>query len=57
MSKSLADFIICTNQALTASKSKGEQEVSALSNDLDEMNSEVRMAEEKATRAMTDAAR
>jgi len=47
----------CTNQALTSSKSKGEQEVSALSNDLDEMGSEVRMAEEKATRAMTDAAR
>ena len=47
----------CTNQALTASKSKGEQEVSALSNDLDEMSCEVRMAEEKATRAMTDAAR
>ena len=47
----------CTNQALTASKSKGEQEVSALSNDLDEMNSEVRIAEEKAMRGMTDAAR
>ena len=47
----------CTNQALTASKSKGEMEVSALNNDLDEMCTEVKFAEEKATRAMTDAAR
>ena len=47
----------CTNQALTASKSKGEMEVSALNNDLDEMCTEVKVAEEKATRAMTDAAR
>ena len=47
----------CTNQALTVSKSKGEMEVTALNNDLDEMCTEVKFAEEKATRAMTDAAR
>ena len=47
----------CQNQAITASKNKLENEMSTLSDDLDEMLNEGHMAEEKAQRAMIDAAR
>merc|ERR1719244_1716309 len=47
----------CTNQALTGAKAKCEQEISALGHDLDEMTSEAHMSEDKAQRAMVDAAR
>ena len=38
-------------------KGKGEQEINALGQDLDEMTAEARLSEEKAQRAMVDAAR
>merc|ERR1719432_384893 len=47
----------CTNQALTGAKQKCENEISTLSHDLDEMASEAHMSEDKAQRAMIDAAR
>jgi len=47
----------CTNQALTGAKAKCEQEINALGHDLDEMSSEAHMSEDKAQRAMVDAAR
>merc|ERR1712139_160779 len=47
----------CTNQALTGAKQKCENEMSNLSHDLDEMSAEAKMSEEKAQRAMIDAAR
>merc|ERR1712066_412216 len=47
----------CTNQAINGAKSKCEQELNALGNDLDEMASEAKMSEDKAQRAMIDAAR
>merc|ERR1711872_294658 len=47
----------CTNQALTGAKQKCEIEMSNLSHDLDEMSAEAKMSEEKAQRAMVDAAR
>merc|ERR1712200_95704 len=47
----------CTNQALTGAKQKCEAEINTLSHDLDEMASEAHMSEEKAQRAMIDAAR
>merc|ERR1712142_198891 len=47
----------CTNQALTGAKQKCENEMSNLSHDLDEMSAEAKMSEEKAQRAMVDAAR
>merc|ERR1712002_194745 len=47
----------CTNQALTGAKQKCESEINTLSHDLDEMASEAHMSEEKAQRAMIDAAR
>merc|ERR1712218_646128 len=47
----------CTNQAIQASKVKCEQELNALGHDLDEMTAEAKMSEEKAQRAMIDAAR
>jgi len=47
----------CTNQALTGAKQKCEAEINTLSHDLDEMGSEAHMSEEKAQRAMIDAAR
>jgi len=47
----------CTNQALTGAKQKCENEINTLSHDLDEMASEAHMSEEKAQRAMIDAAR
>merc|ERR1712088_187019 len=47
----------CTNQAIQAAKMKIENEMETLSADLDEMMSEANMSEEKAQRAMIDAAR
>merc|ERR1712060_774199 len=47
----------CTNQAIQGAKMKCEQEMSTLGHDLDEMSSEAGMSEEKAQRAMVDAAR
>merc|ERR1711892_1392238 len=47
----------CTNQALNGAKAKCEQEMNALGHDLDEMTSEAHMSEDKAQRAMVDAAR
>merc|ERR1712045_123413 len=46
-----------TSQALTAAKRKLENEVNNMNADLDEMANEARMSEEKAGRAMVDAAR
>merc|ERR1719230_180082 len=45
----------CTNQAINGAKSKSE--MNNLGNDLDEMASEAKMSEDKAQRAMIDAAR
>merc|ERR1712088_475706 len=45
------------SQALTAAKRKLESELNQMNADLDEMSSESRMSEEKAQRAMVDAAR
>merc|ERR1712002_1036168 len=47
----------CTNQAICGAKMKCEQEMQAMSHDLDEMVSEAAMSEDKAQRAMIDAAR
>merc|ERR1719379_2225682 len=47
----------CQNQAIQASKMKIESEMGTLSTDLDEMASEAAISEEKAQRAMIDAAR
>merc|ERR1740129_2272364 len=47
----------CTNQAIGGAKSKCESEMNHLGNDLDEMASEAKMSEDKAQRAMIDAAR
>merc|ERR1719147_92618 len=47
----------CTNQAISGAKAKCEQEMHALGTDLDEMTTEAHMSEEKAQRAMIDAAR
>ena len=47
----------CTNQAICGAKMKCEQEMGAMSHDLDEMVAEAGMSEEKAQRAMVDAAR
>merc|ERR1712133_29672 len=47
----------CTNQAITGAKQKCENELGNLSHDLDEMSAEASMSEEKAQRAMVDAAR
>merc|ERR1712080_14140 len=47
----------CQNQAITGAKLKCEQEMSSMSHDLDEMVAEAAMSEEKAQRAMVDAAR
>merc|ERR1719516_491842 len=48
---------VVANQAITAAKRKLEQEMSTLSADMDEMASEAALCEEKAQRAMVDAAR
>merc|ERR1711910_8739 len=47
----------CQNQAIQASKMKIESEMATLSSDLDEMTAEAGLSEEKAQRAMIDAAR
>merc|ERR1711962_1009933 len=47
----------CTNQAICGAKMKCEQEMGSMSHDLDEMVSEAAMSEDKAQRAMIDAAR
>merc|ERR1712183_952524 len=47
----------CQNQAISGAKSKCEQEMNNLGHDLDEMTGEAHMSEEKARRAMVDAAR
>merc|ERR1711910_219731 len=47
----------CQNQAISGAKSKCEQEMNNLGHDLDEMTGEAHMSEEKAQRAMIDAAR
>merc|ERR1711990_409893 len=47
----------CTNQAIMGSKMKLEQEMGTLGHDLDEMASEAGMSDDKAQRAMIDAAR
>merc|ERR1740128_677223 len=47
----------CQNQAISGAKSKCEQELNHLGHDLDEMTGEAHMSEEKAQRAMVDAAR
>merc|ERR1712012_1288950 len=47
----------CTNQAISGAKMKCEQEMAAMGHDLDEMSAEAGMSEEKAQRAVVDAAR
>merc|ERR1719425_130282 len=47
----------CQNQAISGAKSKCGQEMNNLGHDLDEMTGEAHMSEEKAQRAMVDAAR
>merc|ERR1719154_518005 len=47
----------CQNQAISAAKMKCEQEISNLGHDLDEMAVETHLSEEKAQKAMIDAAR
>merc|ERR1719319_1455030 len=47
----------CTNQAIQGSKMKLDSELQTLSADLDEMASEAGLSEEKAQKAMIDAAR
>merc|ERR1712012_1327492 len=47
----------CTNQAIQGGKTKLDSELHTLSADLDEMASEASISEEKAQRAMIDAAR
>merc|ERR1712107_286501 len=47
----------CANQAIQGVKMKLESEMSTLSGDVDEMTSEASLSEEKAQRAMIDAAR
>merc|ERR1712235_104229 len=46
-----------TNQAINGAKSKCEAEMNNLGHDLDEMTSEAKMSDDKAQRAMIDAAR
>merc|ERR1712106_412495 len=47
----------CQNQALSGAKCKCEQEMNNLGHDLDEMAGEAHMSEDKAQKAMIDAAR
>merc|ERR1712183_711427 len=54
--ESLAD-LTNVNQSITASKRKLEGELGQLNSDLDEMTNEARLSEDKAARAMVDAAR
>ena len=46
-----------TTQAICGAKMKCEQEMAAMNHDLDEMTAEAHLSEEKAQRAMIDAAR
>merc|ERR1712210_376126 len=54
--ETLAD-LTNVNQSITASKRKLEVELGQLNADLDEMTNEAKMSEDKAVRAMVDAAR
>merc|ERR1712186_220198 len=54
--ETLAD-LTNTNQSITAAKRKLEGELGQLNADLDEMTNEAKMSEDKAARAMVDAAR
>merc|ERR550539_691532 len=54
--ETLAD-LTNVNQSITASKRKLEGELGQLNGDLDEMTNEARLSEDKAARAMVDAAR
>merc|ERR1711950_657 len=54
--ETLAD-LTNVNQSITASKRKLESELAQLNADLDEMTNEAKMSEDKAARAMVDAAR
>merc|ERR1712226_159315 len=54
--ETLAD-LTNVNQSITAAKRKLEGELSQLNGDLDEMTNEARLSEDKAARAMVDAAR
>merc|ERR1740136_335892 len=47
----------CQNQAISGAKCKCEQEMNTLGHDLDEMAGEAHMSEDKAQKAMIDAAR
>merc|ERR1712083_624496 len=47
----------CVNQAIAGAKRKLESEMQTLHGDLDEMSSEAHLSEEKAKKAMVDAAR
>merc|ERR1712107_615319 len=49
--------LTCTNQAISGAKRKLESEMQTLHTDLDEMGSEAHLSEDKAKRAMVDAAR
>merc|ERR1711936_1320133 len=49
--------LTCTNQAIAGAKRKLESEMQTLHSDLDEMSAEAHLAEEKAKKAMVDAAR
>merc|ERR1712183_1040685 len=54
--ETLAD-LVNVNQSIAAAKRKLEGELSQLNGDLDEMTNEARLSEDKAARAMVDAAR
>merc|ERR1711878_24993 len=49
--------LTCQNQAITGAKRKLESEMQTLHGDLDEMSSEAHLSDEKAKKAMVDAAR
>jgi len=49
--------LTCTNQAIAGAKKKLESEMQTLHGDLDEMANEAHLSDEKAKRAMVDAAR
>merc|ERR1712112_144705 len=54
--ESLSD-LTCVNQSISGAKMKCEQEMNNLHHDLEEMTMEAKMSEEKAQKAMIDAAR
>merc|ERR1712080_124231 len=56
INETLSD-LTCQNQAISGAKMKCEQEMNNMGHDLDEMAAEAAMSEEKAQRAMVDAAR